>query len=48
MFTFTALIGLSVSINGGIRRPAPAPARVVDKASDAPPARPRFQPFFPR
>jgi hypothetical protein len=48
MYTFTALIGLSVSINGGIRRPAPAPARVVDKNSDAPLARPRFQPFYPR
>ena len=48
MYGFTALIGLSVCINGGIRRPAPAPARVGDKHSDVPLARPRFQPFFPR
>jgi len=48
MYSFTALIGLSVCVNGGIRRPAPAPARVVDKNSDIPLARPRFQPFYPR
>jgi hypothetical protein len=45
---FVVIAGLSVSLNGGIRRPAPAPARVVDKHSDAPLARPRFQPFYPR
>ena len=45
MYGFTALIGLSVCINGGIRRPTPAPARVVDKQSDAPLGRPRLQPF---
>jgi hypothetical protein len=48
MYYFTSIIGLSVAINGGIRRPAPAPARVVDKNSDLPLARPRFQPFYPR
>jgi hypothetical protein len=48
MADFTALIGLSVCLNDGIRRPAPAPARVVDKHSDLPLARPRFQPFYPR
>jgi hypothetical protein len=48
MYVFTSIIGLSVCLNGGIRRPAPAPARVVDKNSDAPLARPRFQPFYPR
>jgi hypothetical protein len=48
IYYFTSIIGLSVSLNGGIRRPAPAPARVVDKHSDLPLARPRFQPFYPR
>jgi len=48
MCSFTALIGLSVCVNGGIRRPALAPARAVDKNSDIPLARPRFQPFYPR
>jgi hypothetical protein len=45
---FTVLIGLSVSINGGIRRPAAAPAPVADPAGAAPLARPRFQPFYQR
>ncbi len=48
MFYFTSVMGLSVSLNGGIRRPVRATARVVDKASDVPLARPRFQPFYPR
>jgi len=48
MYSFTALIGLSVCLNGGIRRPVRAPAKVVDKTSDVPLARPRFQPFYPR
>jgi hypothetical protein len=47
MYAFSSIIGLSVCLNGGICRPAPAPARVVDKNSDAPLARPRFQPFYP-
>jgi hypothetical protein len=45
---FAILVGLSVSINGGIRRPALAPQPVVDKAATAPLARPRFQPFYQR
>jgi hypothetical protein len=46
MFKFTGILGLSVSLNGGIRRPAPAPVPAVDKKSNAPLARPRFQPFY--
>ena len=45
---FAVLIGLSVSINGGIRRPMPVPLPVVDKAGSVPLARPRFQPFYQR
>lgn len=47
MFYFTSLIGLSVSLNGGIRR-RPTPVPVVAQNSDSPLARPRFQPFYPR
>jgi hypothetical protein len=46
MYFFTSLIGLSVSLNGGIRRKAPAPVPVADRQSNTPPARPRFQPFY--
>lgn len=46
MFIFTGIIGMSISLNGGIRRPAPAPVRVVDKNSTAPMSRPHFQPFY--
>jgi hypothetical protein len=42
--SFAALIGLSVSINGGIRRPAPMP--VTDQTRSSPLARPRFQSFY--
>ena len=45
---FAALIGLSVSINGGIRRPASAPVPVADQTGSSPLARPRFQPFYQR
>jgi len=48
MYIFTGILGLSVSINGGIRRPVRAPVRVADRNSDIPLARPRFQPFYPR
>jgi hypothetical protein len=48
MYYFTSTIGLSVSLNGGIRRPVKAPVRVADRASDVPLGRPRFQPFYPR
>jgi O-Antigen ligase len=43
---FAVLIGLSISINGGIRRPAAAP--LVEQTVDAPLIRPRFQPFYQR
>jgi hypothetical protein len=48
MFYFSATVGLSVSLNGGIRRPVRASVRVADRNSDVPLARPRFQPFYPR
>jgi hypothetical protein len=48
MAYFTAAVGLSVSLNGGIRRPVRAPVRMADRSSDVPLARPRFQPFYPR
>jgi hypothetical protein len=48
MYKFTGLLGLSVSLNGGIRRPARARAPVVDGNSKIAFARPRFQPFYPR
>jgi hypothetical protein len=48
MADFAVLIGLSISINGGIRRPAPAPLPKVDKAGAGPLTRPRFQHFYQR
>ena len=48
--SFAVLIGLSISINGGICRRAAVKARVTAN-SPIPlpaPARPRLQPFFPR
>jgi hypothetical protein len=45
---FAVIIGLSVSINGGIQRPAPAAVPLVDQTGAAPLARPRFQPFYQR
>ncbi|MDD5138881.1 MAG: O-antigen ligase family protein [Verrucomicrobiales bacterium] len=50
MFYFASLIGLSISINRGIRRPvaAPAPAKAVMVSPASPLARPHFQPSFPR
>ena len=45
---FAALIGLSVSINGGIRRRAPVPVPVADQTGSSALARPRFQPFYQR
>jgi hypothetical protein len=44
---FAVLIGLSVSINGGIWRPAKAPLPAVNAPSFNP-ARPTFQPFYQR
>ena len=46
MYYFAAIIGLSVSINGGVRHPVKAPVQAVNKPSPAPLARPRFQPFY--
>ena len=46
MFIFTSIIGLGVTINGGIRRPVRVPVQVAGKTSEAPLARPRFQPFY--
>jgi O-Antigen ligase len=43
---FTALVGLSVSINGGVARPTPTKAPVVEKIGADPMVRPRFQPFY--
>jgi hypothetical protein len=48
MYYFAGILGLGISINGGIRQPVRAPVRAVDRNSDAPLARPRFQPFYPR
>lgn len=48
MAYFTSLVGLSISLNGGIRRAAPATAPVLNRRGDAPPNRPRFQPFYTR
>jgi hypothetical protein len=48
MASFTVLIGLSVSINCGIRRPAPATAPVLDRTSPGLQDRPRFQAFYQR
>jgi hypothetical protein len=45
---FTVLIGLSISINGGVRRPAAAAVPLADKTGQNPLARPRFQPFYQR
>jgi hypothetical protein len=49
MCKFTSTIGLSISLNGGIRRPATAPVQTANKTTGVIPfARPRFQPFMPR
>jgi O-Antigen ligase len=46
MYYFTSIIGLSVSINGGICRPVRVPVPAVDRQSNVPLARQRFQPFY--
>jgi hypothetical protein len=43
---FACLMGLSVSINGGVRRPVSVPAPARDKSTAFPQPRPRFQPFY--
>jgi hypothetical protein len=48
MYYFAGIIGLSVSINGGIRRPVAVKTPVMAESQGRPPARPRFQPFFQR
>jgi O-Antigen ligase len=48
MYNFTAIIGLSVSINGGIRRAVAVKAPVMAESPARPLVRPRFQPFFQR
>ena len=47
MMGFTGCIGLSISLNGGIRRRA-ATVKAVPHARVSPLARPPFQPAFPR
>ena len=46
--SFAVLIGLSISINGGIRRQVTAPAPVLDQAGPIPLARPQLRPFYQR
>lgn len=46
MYYFTSIIGLSVSINGGIRKPVKAPVPAAEPQRAAFPARRRFQPYY--
>jgi O-Antigen ligase len=48
LYLFTAIIGLSVSINGGIRKPVAAKAAATAQSPVPDPIRPRFQPYFPQ
>lgn len=48
MQTLSGFLGLSVALNGGIRRPAPAPAAKNVEPKIQLRAHPRFQPAFPR
>jgi hypothetical protein len=48
MNAFASIIGLSVSINGGIRRAVAVKAPVMAESQARPLVRPRFQPFFQR
>jgi hypothetical protein len=45
---FAVLLGLSVSINGGIRQPAKMPLPAPDRPGFNPPATPNFQPLYQR
>ena len=45
---FIGIIGLSVSLNGGIRRAATKPVQAVAEAPIPVPAQPRFHPYFQR
>ena len=47
--SFAGLLGLGISLNGGICRPSPEkPAAAAAKTPARLPVRPRFQPTFPR
>jgi hypothetical protein len=48
MAAFAVLIGLSISINGGIRRPVTASVPVTAKIENLPLASPQFQPVYQR
>jgi hypothetical protein len=48
MYLFTAIIGLSVSVNGGICRPATVKTPLPAEPSPLASSRPRLQPFFLR
>jgi len=48
MLTFAGVLGLSVSLNGGIRRPAATPVQKKTDPRQLAPMRPRLQPFFQR
>jgi hypothetical protein len=48
MAIFTGLLGLSVSLNGGIRRPAATPVQERTGPCQPAPLRPRLQPLFQR
>jgi hypothetical protein len=46
--SFAVIIGLSVSINGGIRRPVAVKAPAMVSSRIPVPSRPQIQSFFPR
>jgi hypothetical protein len=46
--SFAVIIGLSVSINGGIRRPVAVKAPAMESSRIPVPSRPQIQSFFPR
>jgi hypothetical protein len=48
MAGFAGMLGLSVSLNGGIHRPAPMPVQQLHKMQPAVSTPSRFQPVFPR
>jgi O-Antigen ligase len=48
MPVFAGAIGLSISLNGGIRRPVEKTSQVADEPEVVAPLKPRYQPFFQR
>jgi choline-glycine betaine transporter len=48
ILTFGGFLGLSVSLNGGVSRPAPQPARATKKFRAVDDIRPHLQPTFRR